>query len=166
MTLSQKTRNMANRTQVCNLKVWIKETLSLSKVRGVIAENIIKTSKKAIAAALNGQYNQSNIKKQYSQQNLQPWENCGCTKFCFLLSFRIFHWLWIMFLIRNFTGVLIVNFIPDWESETVNQSGLQTNLSEDWCYYAKMRTLKKRFIDGFFFKQVKIQLEKGKFTRQ
>ena len=59
-----------------------------------------------------------------------------------------------------------MNFIPDWESETVNQSGLQTNLSEDWCYYAKMRTLKKRFIDGFFFKQVEIQLEKGKFTRQ
>ena len=155
---------MANKTHVCNLKVWIKETLS--KVRGVIAENIIKTSKKAIAAALNSQYNQSNIKRQYSQQKLLPWENSGCTKFCFLLSFRIFHWLWMMFLIRNFTGVLIMNFIPDWESEIVNQSGLQTNLSENWCYYAKMRTLKKHFIDGFFFKQVKIQLEKGKFTRQ
>ena len=34
-------------------------------------------------------------------------------------------------LIGNFTGVAIVNFIPDWESETVNnQSGLQTNSSE------------------------------------
>ena len=35
------------------------------------------------------------------------------------------------FLIGNFTGVPIVNFIPDWESETVNQSDLQTNLSEN-----------------------------------
>ena len=37
-------------------------------------------------------------------------------------------------LIGNFTGVAIVNFIPDWESETVNnQSGLLTNSSEILC---------------------------------
>ena len=27
----------------------------------------------------------------------------------------------------NFIGVLIMNFFPDWESEIVNQSGLQKN---------------------------------------
>ena len=34
------------------------------------------------------------------------------------------------FLIGNFTGVVIMNFIPGWESEFVNQAGLETNLSE------------------------------------
>ena len=50
---------MANRIQVCNLKIWIKET-SLSKARGVVTENILllKYQKQAITAALNGQYNQ------------------------------------------------------------------------------------------------------------
>ena len=32
---------LANRTQVCNLEIWIKKTLSLPKLRGVIRENII-----------------------------------------------------------------------------------------------------------------------------
>ena len=47
---------MVNKTQVCNLKIWIKETLSLSKAREVISENIIllKYQKDAITAALNG----------------------------------------------------------------------------------------------------------------
>ena len=47
---------MVNKTHVCNLKIWIKETLSLSKTRGVISENIIllKYQKDAITAALNG----------------------------------------------------------------------------------------------------------------
>ena len=51
-----------------NLKIWIKETLSLSKARGVITENILllKYQKQAITAALNGYYNSSNIKKKYS----------------------------------------------------------------------------------------------------
>ena len=35
------------------------------------------------------------------------------------------------FLIGNFTGVLIMNFVPDWESEIVNQFHLQTSLSEN-----------------------------------
>ena len=64
MTSAQKKRNMLNRTRLCNLKIWIKETLSLSKARGVIRENILllKYQKQAITAALNGQHNQSNIK--------------------------------------------------------------------------------------------------------
>ena len=49
---------MTNRTQVCNLnnlKIWIKETLSLSKPKGVIIENILllKYQKQAITSALN-----------------------------------------------------------------------------------------------------------------
>ena len=60
MTSAQKKGNMLNRTQVCNLNIWIKGTLSLSKARGVITENILllKYQKQAITAALNGQYNQ------------------------------------------------------------------------------------------------------------
>ena len=47
---------MANKTQVCNLKIWIKEIFSLSKARGVITENILllKYQKQAITSALNG----------------------------------------------------------------------------------------------------------------
>ena len=37
----RKKRNRANRTQVCNLKIWIKETLLLSKARVVVTENIL-----------------------------------------------------------------------------------------------------------------------------
>ena len=40
----------------CNLKIWIKKTLSLSKARGVIAENILllKYQTHVITPALNG----------------------------------------------------------------------------------------------------------------
>ena len=50
---------MTNRTQVWNLKIWIKE-ISLSNARGVITENtiLLKHQKPAITAALNDQYNQ------------------------------------------------------------------------------------------------------------
>ena len=37
----------------------------------------------------------------------------------------------IMLLVGNFTGVMVMNFIPDWESVIVNQSGQQINLSEN-----------------------------------
>ena len=50
----------------------------------------------------------------------------------------------IKFLIGNFTAVPIVYFIPDWESEMVNQFDLQTILSKNWCCYAKMRVLWKK----------------------
>ena len=44
------------KAQECNLKIWIKKTLSLSKVRGVIAENILllKYQTQVITPALNG----------------------------------------------------------------------------------------------------------------
>ena len=64
LTSTQKKVNTVNRTQVCNLKIWVKGKLSLSKARGVITENILllKYQKQAITAALNVQYNQWNIK--------------------------------------------------------------------------------------------------------
>ena len=64
LTSTQKKVNAVNRTQVCNLKIWVKEKLSLSKARGVITENILllKYQKQAITAALNVQYSQWNIK--------------------------------------------------------------------------------------------------------
>ena len=55
---------MLSKTQVCILKIWIKETLSLSKVRGAITVDILllKYQKQAVTAVLNSQYNQSNTK--------------------------------------------------------------------------------------------------------
>ena len=47
----------------------------------------------------------------------------------------------VIFLIGNLTGVSIMIFNQDWEYEIVNQSGLQTNLSKNWCYCLKMRGL-------------------------
>ena len=40
---------------MCNLKIWVKETFSFSKARGVITENILllKYQKQATTAALN-----------------------------------------------------------------------------------------------------------------
>ena len=54
---------MAHRTQGCNLKISIKETLSLSKPRELVTENILllKYQKQAIAVVLNRRYNQSRI---------------------------------------------------------------------------------------------------------
>ena len=48
-------KNMANKTQVCNQKIWIKETLSLQKAIAVITENVLllKYQKQAIKTALN-----------------------------------------------------------------------------------------------------------------
>ena len=37
----------------------------------------------------------------------------------------------IKFLIKSITGVLAMNFLMDWESETVNQTGLQTKEDEE-----------------------------------
>lgn len=40
----------------------------------------------------------------------------------------------------NSTRALIMNFIPDWESEIMNQPDLQNNLSQSY-YCEKIRTL-------------------------
>lgn len=49
----------------------------------------------------------------------------------FLFSVGTLHQSGIKFLIRNFTRMLIMNFIMDWEFETVYQLGLQTNLLDN-----------------------------------
>ena len=49
----------------------------------------------------------------------------------FVVSRDTSHRSEIMLLVGNFTGVMVMNFIPDWESVIVNQSGQQINLSEN-----------------------------------
>ena len=46
-----------------------------------------------------------------------------------------------------------MNFIWDWESQIVNQSGLQIDSSENWCHCEKIRAFLKKnsFTEGFFF---------------
>ena len=82
---------MANGTQLCDLKISIKETLSLSKARGVLTENILllKYKKQAITATLNGQYNESNIKN--NSLMLLPTAMRKSTKCRILLSVETFH---------------------------------------------------------------------------
>ena len=50
-------KNMTNRTQVCNVKIWTEEPLALLKMRGVITENMLslKSQKHATTGALNGE---------------------------------------------------------------------------------------------------------------
>ena len=62
---------------------------------------------------------------------LLPLEYCGYTKCCLFLSVWAPHRPGIKFLIENFTGLSIMNFIANYESEIVNQLGLQRNLSEN-----------------------------------
>ena len=61
---------------------------------------------------------------------LLPLEDREYTKSCPILSVRTLHRLGIKFLIGNFAGMSIMNFIT--ASEIVNQPGLQTNLSRNW----------------------------------
>lgn len=49
----------------------------------------------------------------------------------FVVSRDTSHRTGIMLLVGNFTGVMVMNFIPDWESVIGNQSGQQINLSEN-----------------------------------
>ena len=73
--------------------------------------------KQAITAALNGQCNQS-----YLKNNTLMLLPTALTKswIYYMLSFAV-SWTFLVsgkrFLIENFTGVLIMNFTPDWESE-------------------------------------------------
>ena len=92
-------------------------------MRGVIRENILswKYQKQATTAALNGEdalmLLPTALRKSWKYQVLP------------FLSVGLFHLSRI--LIGNFAGVLILNFVPDWESEILNQSSLPTNSSEN-----------------------------------
>ena len=48
---------MANRTQVCSVEIWIEETRTLFRARGIIIENILllKNQRQTKAVALNGE---------------------------------------------------------------------------------------------------------------
>ena len=48
-----------------------------------------------------------------------------------LLSVAALHRSRIKFIISDFNGVSIINFVPDWVSEIVNLPDLQTNSSKD-----------------------------------
>ena len=130
------------------MKIWIKETLSFLKARGVITENILllKYKMQEITAALSG-------KMPLCCYLLIPSENRRYAKRCLLLSFETLRWSGIKFLIGNFTGVPIMDFILNWESEIVNQSGLQANSSENWCFSTKNESSleKKQFHRKNFF---------------
>ena len=110
----------------------------LFKGRGVIAENILllKFQKHEIRAILN--------EEDAVKLVITTSKNCVYTKCSPLLPVATFHWSEIKFLIGIFTGALIMNFIPDWESEIVSKSNLWTYSSESWCYCAKRRALKER----------------------
>ena len=61
---------------------------------------------------------------------LLPWKNRGYQVLSFIVSRNTLP-IRSKFPDRKFTGVPIMNFIPDWESEITNQSGLQTSPSEN-----------------------------------
>ena len=56
-------------------------------------------------------------------------------------------------LISNFARVLTMNFIPDWESEIVNQSANKfvkkiNNIRQKWEIFRKKRISQKAFFHG------------------
>ena len=62
---------------------------------------------------------------------LLPWKYCGYIKLCPLLSVPDTSLIRNKTPDGNFIGLLIMNFIPDWESDTVSWTGLQINLSQN-----------------------------------
>ena len=62
---------------------------------------------------------------------LLPRENRGYAKCCPLLSVGTHDPSGIKFLIGNFTEVLLVNFILDWEIEIVNHPALETDSAKN-----------------------------------
>ena len=97
----------------------------MSKASGVITENLLlKYQKQEITAVLNGQYNQSNIKN--STLMLLPTvlrKSWIYQMLPFIVSWGLSP-IWNKVPDREFTEVPIMNFIPVWESEIVNQVGL------------------------------------------
>ena len=153
---------MTNRTQVCNLKIWIKGALSLSKARGVITENILlmKYIKQAIIAALNGE----------DTHMLLPTALRKCW-ICQVLHFIV-----------NQDTSLIRNKVPNQEFDWGYSHGFYSRLGVWTCksvwsvkkFVRKFMLLfknessleKKSFSKVFFFKQVEIQQKNRKITRQ
>ena len=98
----------------------------MSKARVIIAENILilKYLKHATTAVLN----EKDTLMLLPISLRKPW----MYQVWPIIVSRDTSAIWNKkFLIGNFTGVLIMNFVPDWESEIVNQFHLQTSLSEN-----------------------------------
>ena len=103
-------------TKLCNVEIWIEEILTLPKARRIITEILLllKYQKQTITAVLMG-------KMLLCCCYLLSLEDREYTKSYPVLSVWTLHRLGIKFLIGNFAGLSIMNFIT--ESEIVNQSG-------------------------------------------
>ena len=116
----------------------------MSKVKNI---SLLKYQKQAITAALNCQTNKSNIKNILSCCYLIPWENHGYSKCCLLLSVGTFHRSGIKFLIENFVGTSIMNFIPDLNLKlyirmVCRQIRLKIDvIAEKWELFRKKKTV-------------------------
>ena len=105
----------------------------MSKVRGAITVDILllKYQKQAVTAVLNSQYNQSNTKNNTHMVLPNALRKSWMYQMLLFIVSRDISQSEIKFVIGNFTGVSIMNFISDWESEIVHQSVRQTNSSEN-----------------------------------
>ena len=140
---STEKKNKTNRRQCVTWTFESRKHYQLWKAREIIKENIkiliifkwlLKYQKQGITAALNREdaftLLPSALRKLWIYQVLP-----------LAVSREILHQSRIWCLIWNFTGVPIMNFIPDWESVTVNQSCLQIHSLKNWCYCKKKRAL-------------------------
>ena len=93
------------------MEIRIQETLTLLKVRGVIEENtLLKYQKLAMTIVLNEKGVLMLLPNAFEKSAIYQ---------VLPIIISTGH-LIDRFLIGNFTGVSIMSFIPDWESETVN----------------------------------------------
>ena len=77
------------------------------------------------------------------------------------MSVGALHQSGIKFLIENFTRLTIMNFIPDWESEIANQSGLKFVRKLMLLRKNKISLEKKNsFTDGFLSSESKSSKKK------
>ena len=111
------------------LKIWIKETLLLSKTRVVVTENILLLNPHSGYVKTNSFHLQFLFK--YKKQATIAALN-GEDVFILLSTALKKSWIY---------QVLMMNFTPIWESEIANQSARQTNLWENWYYCAKIKAL-------------------------
>ena len=139
MALTQN-KNVADRPQICNVEIWNKQKLSMLKARGFLyiilysKYMLLKYQKQTIAAELNG--GRCPYVSTYCLGSIVDIPSAEL--YC---KFGIIHRSWIKFINWNFFGVPIMNFVPNWESQIVNQPSNQKNSSENQCYRAKVGAL-------------------------
>ena len=137
MALTQN-KNVADRIQICNVEIWNMQKLSMLKARGflyiILYSKYMKYQKQTIAAALNG--GRCPYVSTYCLGNIVDIPSAEL--YC---KFGIIHRSWIKFMYWNFFGVPIMNFVPNWESQIVNQPSNQKSSSENQCYCAEVGAL-------------------------